>query len=416
MKFYLEVYGCTANKSDASLIKGILKENNHKSVKKIDEADVIIILTCTVINTTEQRMLSRLRLFKKTNKKVIVSGCMASVQTNLIKTVLPDAKIIPAQYSYQILDVINGKKIDYIYKNKTSFSKHYDDIIAPISISEGCEFSCTYCITSIARGKLVSYPINEITKNIYSAIEQNCKEIQLTAQDTSSYGFDIGLNLGDLLKNVNKINGEFRIRVGMMNPYTCLKNIDSILYGFKDKKIYKFLHIPVQSGSNEILEKMNRKYNVDDFLNIVNKFRKYYQDITISTDIIVGFPTENNFQFQNTIDLLNKVKPDITNITRYSARPFTKAKTMKGRVKTELVKARSKILTELCKDISKQKNKKYIGKKFIALITEEGKNNTFMGRIENYKPIIIKDKVELGKFIPVKVEEAASAFLVGSII
>lgn len=416
MKFYLEVYGCTANKSDAHLIKGILKENNFKSVKKIDEADVIIILTCTVINTTEQRMLSRLRLFKKTNKKVIVSGCMASIQTDLIKTVLPDAKIIPAQYTYHIIDALNEKKIDYIYKSKTSFSKHYDDIIAPISISEGCEFSCTYCITSIARGKLVSYPIYEIIKNINSAIKQNCKEIQLTAQDTSSYGLDIGLTLGDLLKNVNRIKGEFRIRVGMMNPYTCLKNIDSILYGFKDKKIYKFLHLPVQSGNNEILEKMNRKYSVNDFLNIVNKFRKYYQDITISTDIIVGFPTETNFQFQKTIDLLNKVKPDITNITRYSARPFTKAKIMKGRVKTELVKARSKILTKLCEDISKQNNKKYIGKNFIALITEKGKNNTFMGRIENYKPIIIKEKVELGEFIKVEVEEAASAFLVGSII
>ena len=254
MKIYLEVYGCTANKSDASLVKGLLKEGNNEIVDKIDNANVIILLTCTVIGTTEQRMLSRLRAFRKTGKKIIVTGCMASAQTDLIRSIVPNAQILSPQYIYHILDVLYDKKISFRIRNKTLLSKDYEDLTAPISIAEGCMFSCSYCITSIARGRLRSYPIDEIVQDVCLSIRQGCKEIQLTAQDTGSYGLDSDHNLGKLLSSVCKVKGEYRIRVGMMNPYTILKNFDSILQAFDDTKIYKFLHIPVQSGDNDILK------------------------------------------------------------------------------------------------------------------------------------------------------------------
>jgi len=404
MNIYLEVYGCTANKSDASLIKGIIKDSNHEMVENVDDADSIVLLTCTVIDTTEQRMLSRLKKFKKTGKNIIVTGCMAYIQAELVKSVLPSAKLLPPQNSYQILDILENKEAAFVDKNKTLFPKYYENIIAPISIAEGCLFSCSYCITTKARGKLKSYPIDEIIQDVNSAVKHGCKEIQLTSQDTSSYGLDF-----------DQIKGEYRIRVGMMNPYTVLKNIDSIIEGFDDQKIYKFLHIPVQSGDNAILKKMNRKYSVEEFLEIIKKFRDKYPDITISTDAIVGFPTETKQQFQHTIDLLKTVKPDITNITRFSARPHTKAKTMEGRVKTEIAKERSKILTDLCSKISKENNLKHIGKRYNSLIIERGKNNTFVGRAENYKPIVIKENIEIGKFVSLEVKEAAPTYLVGSI-
>ena len=272
MNIYLEVFGCTANKSDASLVKGILKENNHKIIDKISDADALVILTCTVIGTTEQRMLSRLKAFKITGKNVIVAGCMASVQTDLIRTILPDAELLPPQYSHQISELLKGKIIDLTEENKTKFTKYYDDIVAPVSISEGCMFSCSYCITSLARGKLKSYPIDEIVQDICCSINQGCKEIHLTSQDTSSYGLDTNHNLGELLTNIIKIDGDYRIRVGMMNPYTCNMSLDLIIKGFKDPRIYKFLHLPVQSGDNDILRKMERKYSVDEFLTIIKKF------------------------------------------------------------------------------------------------------------------------------------------------
>jgi len=416
MKVYLEVYGCTANKSDASLVKGILKENNYEIVNDIKFADILILLTCTVIDTTEQRMLSRLKVLKNTGKKIIVGGCMASIQSEKVKSLIPKVKLLPPQYCYQIMEVLNNEKPKFKFKNKTKFPKFYENIFAPISIAEGCDFSCSYCITTKARGKLKSYPIEEIIKDICSAIKQGCKEIQLTSQDTSSYGFDNGHNLGELLMNLSFINGQFRVRVGMMNPYTCLKNINLIIDGFKSSKIYKFLHLPVQSGDNVILGKMNRKYNVDDFLKIIKKFRYNFSDITISTDVIVGFPTETDYQFKQTVSLLKKVKPDITNITRYSARPYTKAKNMNGRINTNISKKRSKYLTDLCRRISKQNNLKHIGKTYNVLVTEKGKNDTFVGRSENYKPVVLKEKVEIGDIKTVKIKKAAETFLFGSII
>lgn len=416
MNVYLEVYGCTANKSDASLILGLLKDEHHEIVKKMDDADVLILLTCTVIGTTEQRMLSRLKTFKKTGKKIVVAGCMTSVQPELIKSIAPDAKLLPPQYSHHIIDLLDDKKVSFTTRNKTRFSKYFDGLAAPISIAEGCMFSCSYCITSLARGKLKSYPRNEIAEDVCSALKQGCKEIQLTAQDTGSYGLDTGHDLGKLLSSICKIRGEYRIRVGMMNPYTALKNLDSIIQAYDDPKIYKFLHLPVQSGDNDVLQKMNRKYTVDDFLEIIMRFRKKYSDATISTDVIVGFPDETDEQFQHTINLLENVNPDIVNITRYSARPYTKAKVLKGRIRTEIAKERSKILTELCSKISKENNQRHIGRNYSVLITEKGKKNTFVGRTENYKPVVIKENAHLGDIIKVKITDAAATYLVGNLI
>ena len=416
MKIFTDVYGCTANKADASLIQGILKKNNHELVEKPENSDTIIVLTCTVIDTTEQKILSKLKKYKELEKPVIIAGCMASVQTEKIRKILPNTKFLPPQYSHHITDIINSKKPAFKEEYKTSFPKYYDSITAPISIAEGCMFSCAYCITTLARGRLRSFPLEEIKKDVTSAVEKGCKEIQITAQDTSSYGLDTNSNLGNLLSEISKIQGEYRIRVGMMNPYTCKKNLESILNGFNNSNIYKFIHLPVQSGNDEILSKMNREYTVNDFIEIVGEFRKKYPEITLSTDIIVGFPTETNEQFNNSVKLLEKIKPDITNITRFSARPNTKAKKMKGRIKTEIVKERSKKLTEICKKISKEKNKEHVGKKYKILINETGKNNTFVGRSENYKPIVIKEKVKLGCFYNVKITDSKSTYLIGRLI
>ena len=172
MKIYLEVYGCTANKADASLIKGILQENKYEIVENLDDANFVVILTCTVIDKTEQRMLSRLKKIKTSRKKIIVAGCMASIQNEKIRQIVPNARFLPPQYSHHIIDIIENKNASFIEKNKTSFSKKFDDIIAPIAIAEGCMFSCSYCITTHARGKLRSFPIDEIKKYISFAV--NC--------------------------------------------------------------------------------------------------------------------------------------------------------------------------------------------------------------------------------------------------
>ncbi|MEF8849080.1 MAG: tRNA (N(6)-L-threonylcarbamoyladenosine(37)-C(2))-methylthiotransferase [Candidatus Thermoplasmatota archaeon] len=291
MKIYLEVYGCAANKNDSYILRGILKENNFRIVKNIEDADFIIIFTCTVINTTEQRMLSRLREFKQTEKKVIVAGCMASVQQKNIKKILPEAITLPPQKIGKIKEILGKKLSKKKTLDKSYLPRYYDKITAPISISEGCPYSCSYCITRLARGKLKSFSEKKIISNIKNALQQGCREIQLTSQDTASYGLEKNTDLGILLKKTSSIKKDFRIRVGMMNPRSVQKNLKSIIEGFQHPNIYRFLHLPVQSGNDEILSKMNRGYTVDDFKEIVKKFRQSYPDMFLTTDFIVGFPT-----------------------------------------------------------------------------------------------------------------------------
>lgn len=417
MNIYIETYGCTSNKSDESIIKSFLLSNSYKITKNIDLANIIIIITCTVINTTEQKMLSRFRLLKKSKKKIIVTGCMASAQYNLIKSILPDSIILPPSYIHYIVNVINGEKeIDYKLIDKSKFDKIFEGITGSISISEGCNYSCSYCITTIARGKLRCFPINEIKKDINSALKQGCREIQLTSQDTSSYEIGSKINLGSLLRSIVKIDDNFRIRIGMMNPYSVLQHLNSIISGFDNNKIYKFLHIPVQSGDNDILKNMNRKYSIEDFLKIVKSFRQKYPKITLSTDIIVGFPSETEEQFNRSINLIKKIKPDILNITRFSSRPKTKAKNLSGRLRTEIVKERSKLLSKISKEISKNINENYIGKIYEVLAIEFGKNNTILCRTDNYKPVIIKNTVRLGEFVKVEITNSKHNYLVGTII
>ncbi len=416
MNIYVETYGCTANKSDERLLMGLLKHDHHEIVDNIKDADVLVLLTCTVIGTTEQRMLSRLNVFQKTHKKIVVTGCMPTVQADLIKSIAPNAFLLPPQYIQYISNIIQGNKPSFLETKKTMLPKYFDTVIAPIAIAEGCLLSCSYCITHFARGKLRSFPIQEIAADVCSAIKQGCKEIQLTAQDTASYGLDTGANLGKLLTQVCTLDGAFRVRVGMMNPTTVQKNLDSVLTAYQHYKIYKFLHLPVQSGDDEILEKMNRGYTAKDFTLLVERFRKTIPTLTLSTDVIIGFPTETEEQFNRTIALIKQIKPDIINITRFSARPLTTAKTMKGRVPTHVVKERSKRTTEICSKISREKNQEHLRKTYMVLVTEKGKQKTFTGRAENYKQVVLTEPVAIGDFVHVKIIDAAPTYLVGKLI
>ena len=416
MRFYIETYGCTANRSDESVVKGILLSRGFELVYDPRVADVSIILTCTVIGTTEQRMLNRIRNLYRVSKDLIVSGCMASVQADLVKRVAPNVKILPPNKIDQIVDIIEGKEVVSKEVSKTSLPRCFDDIRAPISISEGCMFSCSYCITSKARGRLVSYPIEEVVEVVRKAVKNDVKEIQLTSQDLASYVLDKNLSLYDLVREISSIEGNFMIRLGMMNPLNVKKRLDEILSLYSFDKVYRFLHLPVQSGDNEILKRMNRGYTSEDFKKIVYRFRSEYPDITLSTDIIVGFPGEDEKSFQKTVDLIKEIEPDVVNITRFSPRPFTKAKYMDGKVPTDVAKERFRYLTKICGKISRMRNEREIGKIQRALVVERGKNNTFVARTLNYKPVILEEEVSLGSFVDVKITSAQSTHLVGKLI
>lgn len=407
------------NRGEARIMEDILKQRGHSIVDKLNHSDALVLVTCTVIETTELKMIKRLKAFSKTGKPVIVAGCMASVQKDDILASNPNAILLSPHDIYDI-----GKIADKLSEVESSLTKNKicksqkikktADAIIPIS--SGCLGSCSYCITRIARGKLRSCPPDFLFESIRKALGEGYKEIRLTSQDTAAYGADINYDLPSLLGKIGSMEGEFRIRVGMMNPENVMPIIPEIIETYKNQRIYKFLHLPVQSGNEKILKKMGRKYTIDEFFRTIKDFRSAFPDITISTDIIVGFPGESERDFMESVELVKILRPNILNITRFSPRPKTEAMNMKDKIPSRIAKERSRILTKIHADISRSINKEFVGRKERILITEHGKNGTMMGRTDSYKPVVLEDEVQLCDFVDVEIIEAIDFYLKGRVL
>ncbi|MBU0756847.1 MAG: tRNA (N(6)-L-threonylcarbamoyladenosine(37)-C(2))-methylthiotransferase, partial [Nanoarchaeota archaeon] len=280
-----------------------------------------------------------------------------------------------------------------------------NSVVAIIPVSEGCLGACHYCKVKQARGDLFSYDIPTIAAEIETAVREGIREIWLTSQDMGCYGFDIGTNLVELLRYLTKIKGEFLLRIGMANPNHVLDYLDELIDIYDDPKIFKFLHIPVQSGNDRMLKSMNRKYRVSDFKKIVSRFRKAFPEIAVSTDIICGLPGETLEEFNESVDLIKKTRPDVLNISRFWARPGTVAAGMDGQVHGKVSKIWSQELTKTFHKIALENNQKWISWEGDVIIDEIGRNNTFVGRNYAYKPVIVKGTHRLGDIVKVKIKK-----------
>jgi threonylcarbamoyladenosine tRNA methylthiotransferase CDKAL1 len=349
MKIYIETYGCTSSEDNANIIKGMLSKK-HQLIQDPKKADIVIINTCTVVQTTENKMFSAIEKYSK--KKVIVTGCLA-IQKDKIKERFPNVSIINTHNITNIEKAIT-KKVELITKRKetkANLVKSQNKDYGIVQISEGCKSSCTYCITKLEKGYIHSYPVKEIVEGVKSSLAQEKKLVYLASQDNGAYGLDYSKKsqLAELLKEVVKIKGDFQIRVGMANPQHIKPILKDLIEVYKNKKIKKFLHIPIQAGSNKVLKDMKRGCKVKDFKKIVKEFRKAFPGISISTDIIVGYPTESERDFQKTVKLIQRVKPEIVNISRFASRPKTLAAKLKP-LPTQETKRRSTILTKIFKE------------------------------------------------------------------
>lgn len=416
MNISIKTYGCAMNRADSEMIAGLLKEHGFE-ITNFEDSGIVIVNTCTVKTPTENKILKKLRKLETSGKKVIVSGCMPSAIPGLVNK-FPNFSFIGINVTDivdAVFSVANNKRFIKINdglnsgKCKVSIPKlRKNPVIEIIPIAEGCLGNCTYCQTKIARGDLNPYPPDLILKQIKKSVEEGIKEIWLTAQDTGAYP-----DLPGLLCKISGINGNFKVRVGMMNPNHVLKILDELIDIYKDDggndfKFYKFLHIPLQSGDDSVLEDMNRKYSAEDFKRIVHEFRNNIKSITIATDVICGFPTETEAGFENTINLLRETKPDIVNISRYWKREGTNAAGMKQHPGS-LTKKRSRIISKVFKEIGLENNKKWIGWQGTALVSEKGKNRgDWTARNFAYKPIIVNsDDDLLGEEINVKITGAS---------
>jgi len=423
LKIHVKSYGCSANKADAEIARGILTAKGYSLVDTAEESDLNIVFTCVVKTPTERKISKELRLLEASGRPLIVAGCMPKSMARRVEELVPSASLVGPDDIEHIAEVVEhtlrGERVVYISgeaTDRTCLPRVRENPLIHIApISTGCLGNCSYCIVKLARGNLYSFPTDRIVNDISAAIRQGCREVWVTAEDTAAYDYD-GVKLPDLLNRITGIPGDFRVRLGMTTPNSVYPIIDDLIEAFRSPKLYKFIHIPVQSGNDEILARMRRRYTVEDFKEVVHRLRVAYPEIGISTDIICGFPGETWEQFQDSLSLIEWLRPDVLNINRFWTRPGTDAAGMPGRLHGRDIKERSRLLTRLWKEIAVDVGRKWIGWTGPILMTEEGKGATKVGRNYIYKAVAVETDAPLGEFIQVRVKEAEVGYLLAEAV
>ena len=418
-KIFVESYGCSASFADGEMISGLVLNGGHTLVKNSSESDLNIVVTCSVKDATANKMIHRIKSLK--SKPLVVAGCLPKAEQITVEKFSENASLLGPNSigkTLQIIDsTLKGKKqvaLDDSDLSKVGLPKvRLNPVVGIVEIASGCLSECTFCQTKLAKGDLTSYRLGDIVRQVQTEIKEGCKEVWLTSTDNGCYGFDIGTDLPSLVNAVTEIPSDFMIRIGMMNPMYMPRIKESLIKSFNNDKVFNFLHIPVQCGSNKVLHDMKRGHTAETFREIVKKINEKFEKFTISTDIIVGFPSETEEDFQKTVDLLDEIKPDVVNLSKYSARPGTDAAEMK-QIDVVEMKRRSKIIFEQINKISIKNNKKWIGWKGKVLFDEKTEEGV-KGRNFAYKPIFVQDNVDIGQYHTVEITDVTVNTLLGKI-
>lgn len=431
-KVYIETYGCQMNLADTEIVLGILQNYGYDLTKEADNADVVLLNTCSIRENAEQRIYGRLGNFsviKKENPNLVIGilGCMAE---RLRKDLIEEKKIVdivvgPDEYRRLpelIDDAFVGEKGIGVRLSKT---ETYDDIIpfredglmAWISVMRGCDKFCTFCVVPFTRGRERSRALHSVVEEIHQLSARGFKEVTLLGQNVNSYK-DGENDFADLLAACAQVDRTIRIRFTTSHPQDLS---DKLLYTIAEHpNLCNHIHLPVQSGSNRILQLMNRTYTIEHYLNLIDKARNIIPGVSFSTDIISGFPTETYKDRVMTLDVMRKVKYDGAYMFKYSARPGTKAFDMEDDVPDEIKAKRLQEIIEVQQQISFEINQGLIGKDEVILV--EGfsrKSDQFLaGRTDSNKVVIIpfSDKVKKGDYVKVKINRATHATLFGDLI
>jgi len=418
-KIWVEAYGCSASFSDSEMISGLILNGGHTLAENAQDSDLNLIVTCSVKDATATKMVHRIK--ESNSKPLIVAGCLPKAEQETVEKFAENASLLGPNSIGKTLQVIqstlDGNKmiaLDDSDVSKVGLPKiRLNPAIGIVEIASGCMSECTFCQTKLAKGELQSYRIGDIVRQINTELSDGCKEIWLTSTDNGCYGFDIDTDLPELVNTVSDIPEKFFIRVGMMNPMYMPRIQNNLLKSFESNKVFKFLHIPVQCGSDKVLNDMKRGHTAQTFRDVVERFRAKFQNFTISTDVIVGFPTETEDDFEKTLELLKETRPDIVNLSRYSQRPGTDAAEME-QIDVLEVKRRSKIAYELISKISEENNRKWVGWEGQVMFDEDYENQV-RGRNFAYKSIFVSQQPKIGQISTVRITDATTHSLIGKI-
>ena len=418
-KIFVEAYGCSASFADSEMISGLILNGGHTLADDSSESDLNIIVTCSVKDATANKMINRIKSLN--SKPLVVAGCFPKAEKSTVEKFAENASLLGPNSLGKTLQVIdstlNGRKqvsLEDSDLSKVGLPKvRLNPVVGIVEIASGCMSECTFCQTKLSKGDLSSYRLGDIVRQVQIEIKEGCKEVWLTSTDNGCYGFDIGTDLPSLVNAVVEISDDFMIRVGMMNPMYMPRIKEALIESFNNDKVFKFLHIPVQSGSDKVLHDMKRGHTVNTFREIVKRAKERFGNFTISTDVIVGFPSETEEDFQKTVNLLDETIPDVVNLSKYSARPGTEAAEWK-QIDVAEVKKRSKIIFEQISKISMENNKKWIGWTGKVLFDEKI-DEGIKGRNFAYKPVFVRNAVDIGQSHIVEITDVTVNSLLGKI-
>jgi len=382
--------------------------------------------TCYVKRPTEDRVVNRIKALRSSfpGKPLVAAGCMVEIDPVKLERIAADSCWVGPHRVDRIVEACDAAIANRVvrFTGREFLVKPSLPVLAKspvidiVQIAEGCLEACSYCCTRFARGHLVSYPVEAIVCRVRTSVSSGRKEIWFTAQDTAAYCAQCRQTLPSLLRRVCSIPGKFLIRVGMMNPGRTRRVVHPLVSAYEDDKVFKFLHLPVQSGSDRVLDTMRRRYTREMFEQIVASFRARIPRITLSTDVIVGFPGETQLDFAQTVSLIEKVRPDTLNVSRFYPRPGAEVPAQ-PRVDAEATRARTRKLVELHRSIALESNERWLGWRGRALIDEAGKGQTWVCRNHAYKPIVVGSQRQLlGRFVEVEVCDAKPTYLLGTIV
>ncbi|MBQ2938036.1 MAG: tRNA (N(6)-L-threonylcarbamoyladenosine(37)-C(2))-methylthiotransferase MtaB [Clostridia bacterium] len=421
--------GCKVNQYETNAMAQKFLEKGYKIIEEAEEIepDICIINTCTVTNMSDRKSRQMLRRMKEKNKNTIVVavGCYAQVAQKELNEI-PEIDIVLGNnekvniveyVEKYIKENVNEVEIEDIMKSK-EFSEFgnitfTEKTRAVIKIQDGCDRFCSYCIIPYARGRVRSRKKESIISEITKIAEKGIKEVVITGIHIASYGKDFkeDYKLIDLLEEINKIEGIKRIRLGSIEPLLITEEFVERLK--KLEKICHHFHLSLQSGCDETLKRMNRRYTTQQFRDIVDILRKAYKDVNLTTDIIVGFPGETEEEFLKTYKFLEEIKFYKMHVFKYSPRKGTKAAVMENQIPGNIKEERSKKLIELSNKNEFEYNRQYIGQE-VDVLFEEKKSEIYMGHTQNYIMVYCKSKENLyNKIVKVKCECPKGTFLSG---
>lgn len=426
MRVFVKSFGCSTNLADGAVLAGCLARAGYELTSSVSSADVIVLNTCAVKGPTENRMIEISKRISR--RKLIVAGCLPLINFERLQQEVSFSGAVGPAAGERIVEVVkrvsNGEKVIALEKVLNDFPNldlprvQLSPVTSIVPVNFGCLGSCAYCCVVFARGRLRSYDIRDIVERVREDLALGLREFWITSQDTACYGRDKRTNLAALLHALCSIDEDFRVRVGMMTPNNALGVLEELVHAFQDERIFKFIHLPVQSGDDDVLKRMRRFYCVNDFKRVVKAFRGSFPDITLATDVICGFPGESEVAFQRTLQLMEEVRPDVVNVSKFFARPKTAAaKMQKDFVPLSEIKRRSIMASALAKKLSLENNRRWVNWIGQILIDEVGKvPGSWVGRNFAYKPVAVKSASKLiGKFMPVKIIKAFPTYLEGNV-